>query len=171
MDGDTRDTELLVDEAVERVGRWLEAGDTSVSRRHRAPTRRLARMGRDRPGTAFAMRFVDRVIRPEDPAVAAAQLASLVGEAELPSFLSPVDRLLVRLGARTSDELAARLGSLGIQRMRVVGTCRDELRVAANDAGVHLADDPVTAEGRIELLHYLREQAVSRTTHRYGNVL
>ena len=53
----------------------------------------------------------------------------------------------------------------------LVGTCRDELRVAANDAGVHLADDPVTAEGRIELLHYVREQAVSRTTHRYGNVL
>ena len=35
----------------------------------------------------------------------------------------------------------------------------------------HVADDPVTAEGRIELLHYLREQAISRTTHRYGNVL
>ncbi len=71
----------------------------------------------------------------------------------------------------TSEELAARLASLGVQRVRVVGTCRDELRAGANEAGVHIADDPVTAEGRIELLHYLREQAVSRTTHRYGNVL
>ena len=71
----------------------------------------------------------------------------------------------------TSAEFAARLGRLDVERVRVVGTCRDELRAAANEAGVHLADDPVTAEGRVELLHYLREQAVSRTTHRYGNVL
>ena len=71
----------------------------------------------------------------------------------------------------TSQQLAARLASLGVQRLRVVGTCRDEFRTAANEAGVHVADDPVTAEGRIELLHYLREQAITRTTHRYGNVL
>ena len=58
-----------------------------------------------------------------------------------------------------------------MQRVRVVGTCSNELRAAANEAGVHIADDPVTAEGRVELLHYLREQSVSRTTHRYGNVL
>ena len=71
----------------------------------------------------------------------------------------------------TDEQLAARLASLGVQRVRVVGTCRDELRTAAKEDGVHVADDPVTAEGRIELLHYLREQAISRTTHRYGNVL
>lgn len=71
----------------------------------------------------------------------------------------------------TSTDFAHRLGSLGVQRVRVVGTCSPELRSAASDAGVHVADDPVTAEGRIELLHYLREQAISRTTHRYGNVL
>ena len=90
---------LLVDEAVERVGRWLEAGGPSVSRRERLAARRLATMVRDRPGTAFAMRFVDRVIRPEDPSVSAGQLASLVAEAELPGFLSRADRLLLRAGA------------------------------------------------------------------------
>ena len=68
-------------------------------------------------------------------------------------------------------EFAARIGALGVERVRVVGTCRHELRTAANEAGVHIADDPVTAEGRVEGLHYRREQAVSRTTHRYGNVL
>ncbi|MDE0495567.1 MAG: aldehyde dehydrogenase family protein, partial [Acidimicrobiaceae bacterium] len=71
----------------------------------------------------------------------------------------------------TGEQFATRLGSLGVDRVRVLGTCRDDLRVAANEVGVHLADDPVTAEGRVELLHYLREQAISRTTHRYGNVL
>ncbi|MCE2513394.1 MAG: bifunctional proline dehydrogenase/L-glutamate gamma-semialdehyde dehydrogenase, partial [Acidimicrobiia bacterium] len=71
----------------------------------------------------------------------------------------------------TGEQFAARLDSLGVERVRVLGTCSHELRAAANEAGVHAADDPVTAEGRIELLHYLREQAVTRTTHRYGNVL
>ena len=71
----------------------------------------------------------------------------------------------------TAAEFAALLGPLGIERVRVVGTCSDDLRAAANEAGVHIADDPVAAEGRIELLHYLREQSFSRTTHRYGNVL
>ena len=70
-----------------------------------------------------------------------------------------------------SGQFAARLDSLGVRRARVVGACSDELRAAANDAGVHIADDPVTTEGRIELLHYLREQSITRTTHRYGNVL
>ncbi len=71
----------------------------------------------------------------------------------------------------TGEQFAARLGSLGVLRVRILGTCSPELRATANEAGVHIADDPVTAEGRIELLHYLREQAVTRTTHRYGNVL
>ena len=71
----------------------------------------------------------------------------------------------------TGAEFAARLSSLGVQRVRVLGSCTHDLRAAANEAGVHIADDPVTAEGRVELLHYLREQSVSCTTHRYGNVL
>ncbi len=71
----------------------------------------------------------------------------------------------------TAADFADRLGSLNVERVRVVGTCSRELRAAANAAGVHMADDPVTADGRIELLNYLREQSVTRTTHRYGNIL
>ena len=32
------------------------------------------------------------------------------------------------------------------------------------------ADTPVLAEGRIELLWYLREQSISHDYHRYGNL-
>ena len=71
----------------------------------------------------------------------------------------------------SSTEFAARLATLDVDRLRLLGTCPENLRAAAHEAGVHLADGPVTAEGRVELLHYLREQAVSHTTHRYGNVL
>ncbi len=68
-------------------------------------------------------------------------------------------------------ELAARLASLNIERVRVVGVpIGDELRHAANAANVHLADAPVVSVGRIELLHFVREQAVSTTLHRFGNL-
>ncbi|MGI9608463.1 MAG: bifunctional proline dehydrogenase/L-glutamate gamma-semialdehyde dehydrogenase [Acidimicrobiales bacterium] len=72
----------------------------------------------------------------------------------------------------TTVELAARLASLCIDRIRAVGSSvSDELRIAAHAAGVHIADQPVTAAGRLELQHYLREQAVSRTLHRFGNLV
>ncbi len=63
------------------------------------------------------MRFVDRVIRSEDAATSARQLASLVGEAELPSFLSPLDRLLVRLGARLGPRLPRLVMLIARRRM------------------------------------------------------
>ncbi len=71
----------------------------------------------------------------------------------------------------TTDAFSARLAGLGVSRVRVLGGVTPELRQAANGADVHLADDSVTTDGRIELLHYLREQSVSRTLHRYGNVV
>ena len=120
MDGETGDTDLLADEAVERVECWLAAGAAPVSRRDRSAARRLAEVVSDRPGTAFAMRFVDRVIRPEDPATSARQLASLVGQDELPSFLSPLDRLLVRLGARLGPRLPRLVMPMARRRMRTL---------------------------------------------------
>ncbi len=32
-------------------------------------------------------------------------------------------------------------------------------------------DDPVCSHGRIELVRWLREQVVTRSLHRYGNVV
>ena len=64
-----------------------------------------------------------------------------------------------------------RVGGLGVERIRVLGEAPIELRESANRAGIHLADGPVTANGRVELLNYLKEQAVSRTLHRFGNLV
>ncbi len=72
----------------------------------------------------------------------------------------------------TQIEFAQRLDELGVERVRMLGeTATIDLHEAANHAGVHLATEPVTAVGRIELLHYLREQSVSRTLHRFGNLV
>lgn len=36
--------------------------------------------------------------------------------------------------------------------------------------GFFIADAPVQVQGRVELLWYLREQTVSHSYHRYGNL-
>lgn len=68
--------------------------------------------------------------------------------------------------------LAGRLAATrAYDRLRIVGTVSEELRRSVNEARVTLIDAPVLATGRLELRWYLREQAVSQTMHRYGNLL
>ena len=82
-----------------------------------------------------------------------------------------VEVVLSNTADESAPEFAARLGGLDVQRVRVLGAVGAALRTAGRAAEIHLATDPVTSVGRIELLHYLREQTISRTTHRYGNLL
>ena len=46
----------------------------------------------------------------------------------------------------------------------------DVVKRAAAQTGLYLAAAPVLTEGRIELLHYLREQSLCVDYHRYGNL-
>jgi RHH-type proline utilization regulon transcriptional repressor/proline dehydrogenase/delta 1-pyrroline-5-carboxylate dehydrogenase len=62
-------------------------------------------------------------------------------------------------------ECAAQYGIL-----RVLAPTQD-LQRAANNAALQTVTSPPLANGRLELLVYLREQAISETTHRYGNVI
>jgi RHH-type proline utilization regulon transcriptional repressor/proline dehydrogenase/delta 1-pyrroline-5-carboxylate dehydrogenase len=95
---------------------------------------------------------------------------------EVDRVLAAADRcgvpVVLSLAADESPAMFAdRLASLPVERLRVVGIAHETVRAAAHRRGLHVADDPVTGEGRLELLHYLREQAVSRTLHRYGNLI
>jgi RHH-type proline utilization regulon transcriptional repressor/proline dehydrogenase/delta 1-pyrroline-5-carboxylate dehydrogenase len=45
-----------------------------------------------------------------------------------------------------------------------------DVRKAIGDTGIYVADAPVLAEGRIELLWYVTEQSISDDYHRYGNL-
>jgi RHH-type proline utilization regulon transcriptional repressor/proline dehydrogenase/delta 1-pyrroline-5-carboxylate dehydrogenase len=56
------------------------------------------------------------------------------------------------------------------ERVRVWEPISMAARAAAGGTGVTVIDAPVLANGRLELRWYLREQAVSRVLHRYGNV-
>jgi len=94
--------------------------------------------------------------------------------------------LLVLLSACTGltvpDEVEGRLSATTTTRDMVLeinlwanaeGACHvgSPYALECVDAGIHLADDAVTEEGRVELLHYLCEQAIRTTLHRHGNVL
>jgi RHH-type proline utilization regulon transcriptional repressor/proline dehydrogenase/delta 1-pyrroline-5-carboxylate dehydrogenase len=57
-----------------------------------------------------------------------------------------------------------------VQRVRVLGSRTRELNRLNSEHGAHLADQPVLALGRFELLHYVSEQSVSIEAHRYGNI-
>ena len=92
----------LADDAVALADRWAAATQSGETAREAATTRQLASLLSDPAGLDLAVRFVDRVVRPEDDAVAARELASL--SAADASFLGRVDRGLLRAGA-----LAARV--------------------------------------------------------------
>ena len=46
-----------------------------------------------------------------------------------------------------------------------------KLRMAAIEAGMRVADVPVTWNARVEFPLWYREQAVTETLHRYGNII
>ena len=74
----------------------------------------------------------------------------------------------------TVDDDATFAGTLTAHRfgrIRAVGFVSELIRRAAIAAEVDLVDEAVTASGRLELRHHLREQAVSRTLHRFGNLV
>lgn len=74
--------EAFAEPAIHTVRRWLrEAADYPVD----SAAAQLASVLRDPSGLEFTVGFVDGVIRPEDPSVAAAKLRSLAASA--PSFL------------------------------------------------------------------------------------
>jgi RHH-type proline utilization regulon transcriptional repressor/proline dehydrogenase/delta 1-pyrroline-5-carboxylate dehydrogenase len=108
-------------------------------------------------------------------------LAALTCEAPLTVSLSP-DRedcswlaALSTVQVIVEDEasLIARLDSRDTvyDRLRALGPLSTALRRALNTAGINAVDVPVLANGRLEMRYYLREQSLSQTVHRYGNVL
>lgn len=82
--------------------------------------------------------------------------------------------LTISLATEESDAaFAARLPALAqrAEFLRIVDSPHHEVLRAAYGAGMNWIAAPFSANGRLELTHWLREQAVSETRHRYGNLL
>lgn len=77
--------------------------------------------------------------------------------------LTPVPHVV-----ETDAELAERIEEL--ERIRLVGELSVALLDASMAAGVHIGTGPVLGVGRVELLHYVREQSLSIAYHRHGNL-
>jgi RHH-type proline utilization regulon transcriptional repressor/proline dehydrogenase/delta 1-pyrroline-5-carboxylate dehydrogenase len=114
-------------------------------------------------------------------AVALAQVALAAGAAGVPLTVSlPPDappaawlaegdgvELVVEAEAGFVERLAHPTDA---ERVRVWGPISTAARAAANGVGLPILDAPVLANGRLELRWYVREQTVSRVTHRYGSL-
>jgi RHH-type transcriptional regulator, proline utilization regulon repressor / proline dehydrogenase / delta 1-pyrroline-5-carboxylate dehydrogenase len=130
---------------------------------------------------AFRYRPCHRVIARGSTSAALCQvvLAACVANTPLTVSLPPDARpwpwlaecagvdMVVEADAGLAERLAH---SSNAERLRVWEPISTAARAAANGAGVTVIDAPVLANGRLELRWYLREQAVCRVLHRYGNV-
>ena len=76
--------------------------------------------------------------------------------------------------ASTESEsaLIERLNGVGmdVERMRLLTAASDSLRASCFALGIEIDTEPVSVSGRRELRRWMREQAISRTTHRHGRV-
>ncbi len=85
------------EQAVELARRWYAATEAGQSPQERATSSQLAALVRDEEGLDLAVRFVDRVARPEDPKVAARDLAR-ISPRDAAGFLNRTDLSLLALG-------------------------------------------------------------------------
>jgi RHH-type proline utilization regulon transcriptional repressor/proline dehydrogenase/delta 1-pyrroline-5-carboxylate dehydrogenase len=72
----------------------------------------------------------------------------------------------------TDAQVASRIRAGQTERVRFAAPDRVPLEVlrAGNLAGGCVISRPVSGEGRLEMLWYLREQSISTDYHRYGNL-
>lgn len=110
----------------------------------------------------------------------------------------PLDRVIVRINSTTStdaqllraaariigtpiefstpdteseEELLSRLsGQTGEVRLRILSEVTNDLLRVAHASGITIDDSPVTGVGRLDLLRFVKEQAISQTMHRYGRL-
>lgn len=68
----------------------------------------------------------------------------------------------------TEQECLKRLRAGQIKRIRLLGKGSDLIEEALAEAGCNINRGSVMANGRLELLHFLREVSISRDYHRYG---
>ncbi|CAM3361753.1 bifunctional proline dehydrogenase/L-glutamate gamma-semialdehyde dehydrogenase [Occultella aeris] len=129
--------EDVVEDAVALAHRWASATHAGESGAERRATARLAALVADPAGLDLAVRFVDRVARPEDLRVAADELGRIRADAA-GGFLSKADRGLLGLGSAVAGVAPGVVVPLARQRLRqLVG----HLVVDAQDPalGAHLA--------------------------------
>lgn len=102
-------------------------------------------------------------VGPDTPAGAEATALAAANRCGTPVQVS-------RAAEESDTQLGMRVAGLRPTRVRLLTAARDELLAACHAADVAVLDHPVSADPSVELPRWLREQAVSRTRHRYGRL-
>ncbi len=76
----------------------------------------------------------------------------------------------IKIIRESEEELIKRLDELPEKRIRLLSEPSEILSRAFADSACSLLKNPVMANGRVELLNYLREVSISYDYHRYGNI-
>ena len=71
----------------------------------------------------------------------------------------------------SDDDFLARVVKAAPAKVRLLGEHADRVVGALHRDGIWVDTTPVVADGSLELLRWTREQSVSRTRHRHGNVV
>ncbi|MDR7329825.1 bifunctional proline dehydrogenase/L-glutamate gamma-semialdehyde dehydrogenase [Corynebacterium guangdongense] len=135
----------LEERILARAGQWLQATEDAASASDDARNSELlAELLRHPDGVAFTMDFVDRVARPEDNRVAAAEMRKMT---EAPAFLGLLNRAMFSLGSAVSKLAPDVVMPLARGRLRQMvshlifdsgGSNLDTLLDKAADRGVQL---------------------------------
>ncbi len=78
-----------------------------------------------------------------------------------------------RTGAHTVEDdgsFVARAGASGWDKVRILGEVDEATLLEVHDRGVWVDTAPVVADPGVEVLRWVREQALSITLHRHGNL-
>jgi RHH-type proline utilization regulon transcriptional repressor/proline dehydrogenase/delta 1-pyrroline-5-carboxylate dehydrogenase len=70
----------------------------------------------------------------------------------------------------SEKEFLSRMKKGVFNRVRVMSQISSAMKQQASEQSIYINTTPVLANGRIELLNYLREMALSVDYHRYGNL-
>ncbi|MEE2826002.1 MAG: bifunctional proline dehydrogenase/L-glutamate gamma-semialdehyde dehydrogenase [Planctomycetota bacterium] len=111
--------------------------------------------------------------------VARTVLACLVTGTELRVSFKQLDASVLEIlqtgGANcqqeSAEQLADRLAKMQAGTLRFLGTHDVQLFSPSRIGNIPILSSGVLANGRIELLSHLREQSISQTVHRYGNIV
>ena len=131
----------LGDESVDLVRRWLDRA-AELHKRPHASSQRLADLLKDPDGPAFALGFVDRVLRPEDLRVAAQALRELGSQP--PAFLRGPLRWALQLGAVFAPLLPAIVVPIARAALK---TLIGHLIIDASDASLQRTLSRLTTKG------------------------